>query len=254
MTGDMAGVRGRSVVLDRLVERVQSIEAGVSCCGVGREDHDGLARVSTGWDVFDQLLGGGLCRGRLHEWFGVFGSSTSQVKPWAPPLAVLSHCVERALGKGVAIWFGRSVWPYARLLSNRVRRLSLFVDLGNQASLSKGVFVWAVEMALRCHSASVVIADGRGLSMAASRRLQLAAEEGGGLCLLARSPNEYGVLSAASTRWRVSWCQSQEYCPRWRIELMRMKGCGVGFRSMINTEGCIVEGFCNETHGLRVVA
>ena len=33
-----------------------------------------------------------------------------------------------------------------------------------------------------------------------------------------------------------------------------MKGCGVGFRSMINTEGCIVEGFCNETHGLRVVA
>lgn len=253
MTGEMAGVAGRSAVLGRLVERVRSVEAGVCRIGAPHEGRDGLVPVSTGWDVFDHLLGGGLSRGRVHEWFGVCGGVAGG-QPWTPPLAVLSHCVERSLEQGVAIWFGRSVWPYAQLLSDRVRSLSLFVDIGDRSSCSNSVFVWAVDMALRCRSVSTVVADGRGLSMAASRRLQLAAESGGGLCLLARSSDEVGVLSTASTRWRVSWCQSHAYCPRWRIELMRIKGCGVGADSVSNTVECVVEGLRDEAHSLRVVA
>jgi len=90
--------------------------------------------------------------------------------------------------------------------------------------------------------------------MAASRRLQLAAESGGCLCLLARSSDEVDALSAASTRWRVSWCQSHSYFPRWRIELLRIKNRGFGTDSTGQASECVVEGFRDEAHGLRVVA
>lgn len=75
---------------------------------------------------------------------------------------------------------------------------SLFVDPPDRKGL-----LWAVDAALRCPTVAAVVADGSNLPLPASRRLQLAAEAGSGLCLLARPANELRQLSAAATRWHV---------------------------------------------------
>lgn len=87
--------------------------------------------------------------------------------------------------------------------------------------------LWAMDVALRSSAALVVVADGAGLTMAGSRRLQLAAEAGGTVGLLARPHNERGELSAAATRWLVSPGPvdgADPARPTWTVELLRRKG------------------------------
>jgi protein ImuA len=84
--------------------------------------------------------------------------------------------------------------------------------------------LWATDLALRSRAAALVIADGSGFDLAATRRLQLAAEAGDGLCLLARPPWEQRELSAAATRWLVSCAPPQSTNQRWTVQLLRCKG------------------------------
>jgi hypothetical protein len=83
--------------------------------------------------------------------------------------------------------------------------------------------LWAIDLAMRSAAVNVVIADCSRLRMAESRRLQLAAERGRALALLARPAWEGGELSAASTRWRVRRSPSPSSAPRWIVELLRCK-------------------------------
>lgn len=106
----------------------------------------------------------------------------------------------------------------------------------DEALLARSIFVdppddrarlWAIDLCLRAPSVAVVVADGRGLSMAASRRLQLAAEAGNTLALLARPAAERRTLSAAATRWHVHRtlvAERDASRPRWMLELLRCKG------------------------------
>ena len=92
--------------------------------------------------------------------------------------------------------------------------------------------LWAIDTALRCRGVTAVVADGTGLNMAATRRLQLAAASTGVLVLLARPPEDLGEISAATTRWSVT-----RSAPRsgshsghgsaalsWDLTLLRAKG------------------------------
>jgi len=138
------------------------------------------------------------------------------------------------------VWIGRLIRPYPHLLlrgrapvgrfasfrqstANARDRLllerSLFIDPPDD-----GTRLWTIDLALRCDAVTAVIADGRGLSMPQTRRLQLAAEAGGALVLLARPPEEEAELSAAMTRWRIAPAPSSTDRPRWSIELLRRKG------------------------------
>jgi hypothetical protein len=83
--------------------------------------------------------------------------------------------------------------------------------------------LWAADLALRSGVTSVVIVDGSGFDMADTRRLQLAAESRGGVCLLARPSWEASHLSAASTRWLVRAVHSPIATRRWSVELLRCK-------------------------------
>ena len=74
---------------------------------------------------------------------------------------------------------------------------SLFVDPGPRA------LVWAADRALRCAGSAVVVIDGRGLDLGTTRRLQLAAEAGGALALVARPASDARRPSVAASRWRV---------------------------------------------------
>ena len=90
--------------------------------------------------------------------------------------------------------------------------------------------LWAVDLALRSPAVGVVLADGSGFSMAATRRVQLLAAEHGVGALLVRPPWERGELSAAQTRWQVCWHPARALGadgvprPRWRVRLLRCKG------------------------------
>ena len=65
--------------------------------------------------------------------------------------------------------------------------------------------LWAMEEALRSGAAPTTIAEiGRPLDLTASRRLQLAAEAGGGIGLALTPAAEDARSNAAETRWRVS--------------------------------------------------
>lgn len=161
------------------------------------------------------------------------------------------------------VWIGQNVWPYPRALSDSVSspggrvvqagdaplghqlRVRIALAEDGQAPepdlLHRSLFVapdgssktketserlWAIDTALRCPGVTAVVADGTGLTMAATRRLQLAAASTGVLVLLARPPQEVGEISAATTRWSVTRGGAASDGPAlsWDLTLLRAKG------------------------------
>jgi protein ImuA len=81
-----------------------------------------------------------------------------------------------------------------------------------------------IEEALRCRGLAAVLGEVSGLSLAASRRLQLAARKSGVTALLLRHHAE-APLTAAVTRWRAIAAGSDvQLTPRWQIDLVRCRG------------------------------
>ena len=197
----------------------------------GRDGRIGSAAISN--------LPQGLQRGALHEWLGVAEVSPREKgrgAPWTPPLCLLVHLAWQALAYpplpatcgvrgqvltplrenegGVVVWIGRYCWPHPRVMVRReagfngareaegrmLLRRSLFADPSGTAAR-----LWAVDLALRSPAVAAVVTDGRGFDMAATRRLQLAAESRRGMALLARPRDELSCLSVAATRWVVAW-------------------------------------------------
>lgn len=176
--------------------------------------------LDTGWAEINHVLGGGIRHGAIHEWFGDADDSSSF------PQAILTHLAWRAARPTEAkrvVWIGRRCWPYPSSLVRGDDRMlldrSVLVDPPDGSSR-----FWAIDQALRSPAVSAVIADGGGLSMSQSRRLQLAAESGRVLALLVRPASEMDQLSAAFTRWRVRSTPASTSSPRWIADLMRCKG------------------------------
>jgi protein ImuA len=73
--------------------------------------------------------------------------------------------------------------------------------------------LWAMEEALKCRAVAAVIAElteeGLSTDLTATRRLVLAAREGGGLGLLLRHRPSYAP-SAATTRWQIEAVPSEK--------------------------------------------
>ena len=167
-----------------------------------------------------------LARGVVHEWFGLLGT-----EPWIPPLGVLMQLALGSLREapGVVLWIGRRLWPYlvpgGRDGDADLLERSVFVDPPDEGSR-----LWAIDLAARSQAVATVIADGSGLDLAQTRRLQLAAESGGSggsggaLVHVARPPQERERLSAAAARWLVRVAPARDRTPRWIVELSRCKG------------------------------
>jgi protein ImuA len=84
--------------------------------------------------------------------------------------------------------------------------------------------LWVIEEALRCRGLAAVLGEVSGLSLAASRRLQLAARKSGVTALLLHHRAGAPVTTAV-TRWRAVTAGSDaQLTPRWHVELVRCRG------------------------------
>ena len=145
--------------------------------------------------------------------------------PWAAAMWRLWRDKEDDAGLGV--WVGKGERPY--LPGDRAGSASwLMVSAGKPDER-----VWAIERCVRCVAVSAVVADGRGMSFTATRRLQLAAESGGGAgatgapgarVILLRDEGELARPSAARVRGVVWPEPSGDGMMRWNAQLLRRKG------------------------------
>ncbi|MEP4885555.1 MAG: hypothetical protein ABJ215_04220, partial [Alphaproteobacteria bacterium] len=91
--------------------------------------------------------------------------------------------------------------------------------------------LWAMEEALRAPTVGLVCAEIEAMDLTASRRLQLAAETGGGMGLLLRRDLAALPPTASVSRWRIAALPGgpPEYsnlpgAVRWQADLLRARG------------------------------
>ena len=193
--------------------------------------------------VDSRLADGGLRLDALHE----FAGESADLPDDCAATLFLAGIAARAWGP--VLWV--------------VRRRDLFAPGLAQAGLEPKRLIYAeavddagllamMEEGLRHRGLGAVIGEVRRADLAATRRLQLAAEGGRTIALLLRRHPRNGgdplaPPSAAVTRWRIAAAPSAPLPvegvgrPRWRIALVRQKG-GEPFERLL--EACDETGRC----------
>ena len=178
-------------------------------------------------EVDSRLPGGGLARGALHE---VAGGSNGAIDGAAAGLFAAGIAARTT---------GKTLWCIAKpdLFAPALAQAGLAADrvVYVEAGDDKTVLA-CMEEGLRHGGLGAVVGEIAHLSMTASRRLQLAAEETRSIGIALRrwrrhtDAYDFGVQTAARTRWRVSVIPS-ETLPvpgigrhRWLVELAHVKG------------------------------
>ena len=105
--------------------------------------------------------------------------------------------------------------------------------------------MWAVAECLRCSGVAVCVASVERLSRIHARKLQLAAERGGGIGILLRPARAVSWPYAAATRWMVKPASGGRTVQRWSVELIHGHGGRVG-------QSVLLE-WCRETHHVRAI-
>jgi len=177
-------------------------------------------RVTSGSVALDRLLSdGGLSRGTLVEWLGPAGCAATTLAMIAAREAVRDG---RAL---VVVDRARRFYPPAAVALGITLEQLVVVGPRNQQDLE-----WALTQGLRCPAVGAVVAWPDTLSSQSFRRLQLAAETGGGLGLLVRPAQAVNQPSWAEVRLRVQGVPTSDK-QRVKVELLRCRG-GHGSRSV----------------------
>ena len=229
----------RSQRLAALRAEVRAIESAGSarrgeCLPFGIEEMD------------ERLEGGGLATSALHE---IAGASPALGDDAAASLFIASIAARRSMGEaGAAV-----IWALRRhdLFAPALAQVGLGPERLIYAECGRDEDVLAVmEEALRHGGIAAVVGEVSAAAMASTRRLQLAAEEGGTTALMLRRWRRGGedplaVPSAAVTRWRIASAPSGALAvegigrPRWQIMLARQRG-GPSFEWIM--EGSDAEG------------
>ncbi|MFT8246747.1 ImuA family protein [Roseomonas sp. BN140053] len=164
--------------------------------------------------------GDGLPRAALHE---ILAAGAGAAAGFAALLLARSG--------GTVFWIARrpDAWPpgLARFGLSPSRLVLVQAEAESDA-------LWAMEEALRCPAVSGALlmheASGRPPDGVAARRLQLAAETGGGIGLLLREDEDSPGPVLATTRWRISGRAGTGLSrhdlgdPQWCLELLRARG------------------------------
>jgi protein ImuA len=170
---------------------------------IAAAEHFGEAAARPlGVAAIDAALGGGLAGGALHELSAATALHLGAAAGFALALAALTRephketlwiATDFGLGEAGALYgpgLDQLGLASARLLTVQVPRP---VDA-----------LFAMEEALKCRALATVVAElGPAPDLTATRRLALAARQGGGLGLVLR-PRADGAPSTAATRWHVA--------------------------------------------------
>jgi protein ImuA len=214
----------RSERIDRLRAEVRAIE------GVGADGERPCLKF--GIDALDErLAGGGLALAALHE--------TAAAGPGIGDDAAASLFLAALAARLSAAERGATVlWALARrdLFAPALQQAGLPPDRILYAECGRDEDVLAVmEEGLRHGGLAAVVGEVGRAGMTASRRLQLAAEEGKTTALMLRrwrksGEDPLGLPSAALTRWRIGCAPSEPLPapgvgrPRWHVALVRQRG------------------------------
>lgn len=110
--------------------------------------------------------------------------------------------------------------------------------------------VWAVAECLRCKGVGAVVAAMPRLTRIEARRLQLAAEAGGGAGIFLRPATTTGTRGsgdayAAATRWLVRPAPGERTTQRWELRLLHGHGGRIGHAVTLE--------YCRENHLVRAL-
>jgi protein ImuA len=182
-------------------------------------------------EVDERLAGGGLAWG-LHE---AAPATLSPNDEAAATLFLAALAARFAMARGES---GQVLWALTRrdLFAPGLALAGLTPDRLLYAECRNDEEVLAVmEEGARHGSLACMVGEVGRVAMASARRLQLAAEEGGGAALMLRrwrkaDVDPLGLPSPALTRWRIACAPSAALShegigrARWQVELARQRG------------------------------
>src|SRR5438876_155985 len=186
-----------------------------------RKTEDVPPRVNaftTTLDGLDDLAGAkAFARGAVHEVLCERGAE--------PPMFFASVLARAACGERQIVWSDpqRRLYPPAiAAVGIPLSRLLILWPKNEKDEL------WALTECLRCSGVGVALACPKNLSTIEARRLQLAAERGGGVGILLRPASAASTPYAAATRWRVSAIAGERTVQKWKVQLIHGHGGQVG--------------------------
>lgn len=207
------------------IERLSALRTSVDALSPSRG-----SSLPFGVEAVDSLLaGGGLPMDALCE---VAPASPSLADDAAASLFVAGIAARLAVAGRQMLWALTRFDLYAPGLeqSGLSARSAIYAEVADDADV-----LALAEDGVRGGALAAVVAEARRAGMVATRRLQLAAAEGGAPVLLLRRWRRAGTCplgepSAAATRWRIGCAPSARLdAPgvgraRWHVELVRQRG------------------------------
>jgi protein ImuA len=196
-----------------------------SICVAGQRQR----RFGTGLDALDHLAPGGAwpC-GAVHELL------CDPRGPAPTSVMLLLARAAWAVGQGVIVWSDphRQLYPPALAAAGIDLQRLILLRPRNPAEQ-----IWALAECLRCRGVAATVATVSNLSRIEGRRLQLAAERGGGVGIFRRiqdssHPSHY----AAATRWMVQPVPGGDDVQRWSIQLIHGHGGRIGKNVLLEVD------------------
>ncbi len=181
-----------------------------------------------GWD---DLIPAGFASQSIHEL--LFDQAAGSTAPSLPALLLARGMMRLARSSLVhgdhSFDFRKLIWcdPDSTFYPPAVVAAGIPLDRLCVVRPAPSMVTWAVTECLRCAGMGVVVAElPAGLSRVEARRLQLAAERGGGFGLMLRrqTRGDRAGIYAAATRWLVSPAPGDRTTQRWTIQLIHGHG------------------------------
>ena len=219
----MAFNLARNRLLEALRDEVRAIEGGHVKAGGGA--------MPFGIPAIDgRLAGGGLAAAALHE---IAPAGAGLGDDAAATLFLAGIAARRSAPTGgIVLWAltRRDLFAPGLALAGLPPERLLHAECGHDEDV-----LAVMEEGLRGGGLAAVVGEIGRIPMAAARRLQLAAEEGGVTALMLRRWRRSGedplaLPSAAATRWRIACLPSAPLPapgvgrPCWRLDLVRQRG------------------------------
>ncbi len=207
---------------DRLAALRAEVRAIESACAGGAREC-----LPFGVDAIDaRLAGGGLATAALHEVAG----ARAELSDDAAGTLFIASIAARLDGPILWALSRRDLFAPGLALAGLGPSRILYAECGRDEDV-----LAVMEEGLRHGALAAVVGEIGRVGMASTRRLQLAAEEGGTAALMLKRWRRNGedpllVPSAAVTRWRIACAPSEDLPvpgigrPRWSLELARQRG------------------------------